>query len=122
MQYSSSFIFRYARVLFLKREYQLAIPIIKQAIDLYPTTDKYCDLATCYLETGKYKEAENAFSDAITMLPHHIVPRYQLYLLYQKTGEKEKAENMANSIIQIKPKNDNERIREIRNQLFKKAF
>ena len=106
----------------MKREYQLAIPIIKQAIDPYPTTDKYCDLATCYLETGKYKEAENAFSDAITMLPHHIVPRYQLYLLYQKTGEKEKAENMANSIIQIKPKNDNERIREIRNQLFKKAF
>ncbi|WP_336528544.1 O-antigen ligase family protein [Bacteroides acidifaciens] len=122
IQYSSSFIFRYARVLFLKREYQSAIPIIKQAIGLYPTTDKYCDLATCYLETGKYKEAENAFSDAIAMLPHHIIPRYQLYLLYKKTGEKEKADHIANSIIRIKPKNDNEHIREIKNQLFKEAF
>lgn len=111
---TSDFIFRYAYTLYLKDEYKLALPIMKQAIFLYPTTDKYCDLGGIYQSLGEFDLAEEAFQNAVRLLPHLIYPHYCLFLLYKKTGKYEKAEETAWKILRIVPKKDNEQSREIK--------
>lgn len=114
IKYSSDFILRYAYTLYLKGEYKLALPVMQQAIFLYPTTDKYCDLGIIYQSFGEFKLAEEAFQDAVNLLPHLIYPHYCLFLLYKDTGESNKVEETAKTILKIIPKKDNEQSREIK--------
>ncbi len=114
VEYSSDFVFRYAYTLYLKDEYILALPIMKQAIYLYPTTDKYCDLGNIYQSLGEFKLAEDAFQNAVGMLPHLIYPHYCLFLLYKEAGKQDKANQVARNIMNMVPKIDNEQAREIK--------
>lgn len=111
---TSDFIFRYAYTLYLKDEYKLALPIMKQAIFLYPTTDKYCDLGIIYQSLEEFDLAEEAFQNAVRLLPHLIYPQYCLFLLYKETGEYDKTDETARKILNIVPKKDNVQNREIK--------
>ncbi|EKJ89182.1 O-Antigen ligase [Bacteroides finegoldii] len=111
---SADFIFRYAYTLYLKGEYELALPIMKQAIFLYPTTDKYCDLGNIYKSLGNLEFAEKTYKKAIELLPHFIYPRYCLFLLYKENGKQDVTGQVAQDILDMVPKKDNEEIREIK--------
>jgi serine/threonine protein kinase len=50
-------IFNKAAQHFMRREFQEAIPLIKEAYDLYPNSSFLYDLARCYIELKQYKEA-----------------------------------------------------------------
>jgi len=52
------FVYRYAKSLFLAEDYERCIPVLLQAIRLYPSTDKYMDLGECYRQTGRGELAE----------------------------------------------------------------
>lgn len=111
---SSDFMFRYARLLYLKGEYELAIPAVKQAIYLYPTTDKYCDLGDVFLRLEKYNEAEQAYWRAVRLLPNLAYPRYCLFLLYKEMNQKQEATEMARQILIMTPKKENRRYEEMK--------
>lgn len=117
IKYSTNFILRYARILYLKGEYHAAIPVIEQAIHLYPTTDKYCELGNIYQSIFLYKKAEKAYNEAIYLLPKRIYPHYCLFLLYKETGQKNKAIEKAYDIINISPKKVNQRYIEIKSDV-----
>lgn len=109
----SDFLFRYSRILYLKGEYHSAIPAVKQAIYLYPTTDKYCDLGDIYQHLNQNKKAEQAYKYAIHLMPYLVYPNYCLFLLYKETGQKEKALKEANHIINMPHKIENHQYKEI---------
>lgn len=113
MKNSSEFIFRYARLLYLKGEYELAIPVVKQAIFLYPTTDKYCDLGDIFQHLDKSEQAERSYQYAVWLLPNLAYPRYCLFLLYKESGRKWEATKMARQILEMTPKKANERYDEM---------
>lgn len=114
VKYSTDFIFRYAHILYLKNEYEIAIPIVKQAIQLYPTTDKYCHLAQMYQYTNEYKLAEETYLYAIKMLPHFISPHYNLLLLYKEIGRDRDAQMIALHILENFPSKDHKLHKELK--------
>lgn len=116
---SKDFMSQYAKVLYMKEEYELCIPILKQAIVLYPTTEKYIDLGNCYQILGNYSEAEYCYTYASKMIPLLIYPQYCLFVLYQETKREKEAILLARKIIHMKIKKTNEtqRVMEIKRLL-----
>lgn len=110
---STDYLLRYARILYMKEEYQTAIPVMQQAILLYPTTDKICELGDIYQSMNQYEMAEQAYSQAIYLLPTRIYPHFCLFLLYKNTGQKNKAMRKAYDIINTPPKKINQHYQEI---------
>lgn len=117
ISHSNEFISQYAKVLYMKEEYELCIPVLKQSIVLYPTTEKYIDLGNCYQILGEYTHAENCYKYASKMIPTLIYPHYCLFLLYQETGREKKAILLAQKIVRMKIKNETQRVMEIKRLL-----
>lgn len=114
---NTDFLLRYARILYMKGEYKIAIPIMKQAILLYPTTDKYCELGDIYQSLEQYENAEQAYRHAIYLLPTRIYSHYCLFCLYKNTDQKEKAIDKAYDIIKLSPKKKSQHYIEIISQV-----
>lgn len=66
-----------------------------------------------------YKEAEIHFRLAYNMCPVRFVPLYELMLLYQETGERERAVKIAKEICKKKIKVDSNKVKFIRHEAFK---
>ena len=58
--------------------------------------------------------AEKTYKKAIELLPHFIYPRYCLFLLYKENGKQDVTGQVAQDILDMVPKKDNEEIREIK--------
>lgn len=110
---SGEFTFKYAKHLFLKTEYEKCIPILQQAILLYPSTDKYLDLGECYQQTGNIKQAELCYEYASQMLPRLIYPPYHLFNLYRQNENTKKALETAIHLIKINPISKTDFVRDI---------
>ena len=108
------FMLRYARILYMTGDYEHAIPALEQAIALYPTTDKYCDLGHLYEANGNLQAAETMYRNASCLLPHLLYPYYCLLILYEDEGQIDQAREMALRILSISPKIDNEQAHHIR--------
>lgn len=119
LKMSKEFIFKYAKYLYLKAEYLKCIPILQQAILLYPSTDKYIDLGECYQQTGHVKQAESCYNYASQMLPHLIYPPYCLFNLYRQHDNKKEALEKALFIINIKQRRESEFTKKIENEAYK---
>lgn len=111
---STDFVFHYAYILYLKGEYEEAIPVLQQAIHLYPTTDKYCDLGNAYQELEQFDKAEEAYKEAKGLLPHRFYPRYCLFMLYKENGFMPKAKQEAEGIMQLLHKTNDSQEQEIK--------
>ena len=108
------FVYRYAKSLFLMEDYERCIPVLLQAIQLYPSTDKYMDLGECYRQTGRSELAEACYKEASRLLPCLVEPTYCLLLWYEQTGEREKAAEAAWQILHIKSPVRNETVERIK--------
>ena len=62
----------------------------------------------------RYEEAEHHFLHASRMCPVRFVPLYQLYQLYKKTGNEEKARHMGETILNKPVKADSAMINSIK--------
>ncbi|MDR2292602.1 MAG: hypothetical protein LBE11_03915 [Prevotellaceae bacterium] len=72
---------------------------IFNVLELFPTSETYCIFGERYVQKGIYCKAEEYFKIASSMTPNRILPNYNLFKLYQKSGDKEKASLMANKIL-----------------------
>ncbi|MCC6287690.1 MAG: hypothetical protein IT249_07380 [Chitinophagaceae bacterium] len=62
------------------------------------------ELGYCYERLHNYELAEKYYIQAIHVSPSKLAPRYQLLLFYDRTGRKEKAKEIGEKILGIKPK------------------
>ncbi|MBQ8225291.1 MAG: O-antigen ligase family protein [Bacteroides sp.] len=104
----------YAKVLFINKQSQEAIPVLKQLVRLRPTLEVYMDLGVCHREVGAYEEARHCFETGSRMLPAFITPRYQLFRLYRCMGDEEAASKEAENLRTMPVKVENEKVRRMR--------
>jgi len=72
---------------------------------------------------GNIREAEESYLNALDMMPGMLFPRYQLFMLYAESGQKERAAQVAGEIlsmpVRIKTTATHEMIEEVRSILEK---
>lgn len=64
----------------------------------------YVIMGNNYKDMKHYDLAEQAYYKAYSVMPNRLYPLYQLMLLYQDSGNKQKAQAMAKRVIEMKPK------------------
>lgn len=64
----------------------------------------YVLMGNNYKDMKHYDLAEQAYNKAYSVMPNRLYPLYQLMLLYQDSGNKQKAQAMAKRVIEMKPK------------------
>lgn len=67
-RFHPDFVMRYARILYLKEEYEKAIPVLLQARKFYPSTQIHIDLGNAYQITGQYAKAQEMYQMAEQLL------------------------------------------------------
>ena len=72
-----------------------------------------------FKEMGEYSKAENMYLCAFQIVPNRHYPLYLLMILYNETGQTEKAKAMANVLLKKPVKVQSEAIREIREEAAK---
>jgi tetratricopeptide (TPR) repeat protein len=98
---NGGYLYNYGALLAENGEYEKSIEVLELSITRYFSSDVYFYLAESYKALGKYKEAEQAYRSAIASVPHKIVPRYRLALLYFENGECEKFRLMATQSLEM---------------------
>lgn len=71
----------------------------------------YLDIAMISARLNNVHEAETYFKTACGIEPHRFKPRVMLMDFYHKTGQLEKARQMAQTILYLKPKIDSNEVR-----------
>ncbi|NLE33427.1 MAG: tetratricopeptide repeat protein, partial [Bacteroidales bacterium] len=71
----------------------------------------YLDIAMISTRLNNVHEAETYFKTACGIEPHRFKPRVMLMDFYHKTGQLEKARQMAQTILDLKPKIDSNEVR-----------
>lgn len=82
--------------------------LVKDAVELYPSTQFLCDLAEQYKENGDNK-AEKYYKTAIASNPSLVMPRYNLFELYMEKQDTVSAVSIATEIINQNVKIQNTR-------------
>lgn len=80
-------------------EAEIAPQIRERINDLYSSCETWCDIGNIYTKEGEYGKAEQYYITASYMIPTRLKPNYYLWVLYQKSGDKEKAIQTANKIL-----------------------
>ena len=114
---SATYMNRYGEYLFNNNEYEKAIPILEQANRINPNSRMLDILGVCYLKQKRYDEALISFDCSKKMVPSRILPRFHLFQLYIETGNKAKAKETAEEILEFKVKVVNSTVIRIRNEM-----
>lgn len=93
------FVLCYAKILYNNQQYLQAIPVLQQAYKIKPLYSIARDLGICYQELHSWTKAEEQFLLASQLIPGRISPRASLLQLYQQTQQYQKAQDMANIIL-----------------------
>lgn len=74
----------------------------------------YVLMGNNYKDMSHYDLAEQAYKKAFSVMPNRLYPLYQLMLLYQDSGDSQKARAMAKRVIGMKPKIESRATREMK--------
>lgn len=104
--------FRRGKSLYFDHEYESAIADLSHAIKIATSIKKQVDYmynwrAKCYLEQANYSEAAKDFEVAIVGFPKDEKMQYSLGISHFKSGNKEKAIEVAQKIIELNSSNEN---------------
>ena len=108
---------RYAYVLYEKRQYKEAIPMLERSVSLFPTAEKVLDLGDAYKEVHSYEKAADCYRMASFMLPSYITPPYKLFSLYKELGQHDKAMEYARKVSAMKVKVENKLTESIKREM-----
>ncbi|GHT77093.1 hypothetical protein AGMMS50262_17240 [Bacteroidia bacterium] len=97
---SELFLYNYAAELNVAKQYDKSLAIAQECEKLWEDYDLQMLMADNYQNMQQYQEAEFHYIKASNMCPVKFMPLYQLYKLYEVTGEKENALEIANKIIE----------------------
>ncbi len=109
--------FKYGQALKLQGNCEAAIPKLERAIDYYCDPYVFNNLGLCYQETGNYEKAAFYFYLSHYLMPYKLYPIYLLAKLYEAEGEKEKAMEMANYLLNMEVKVPSPAITEMREEM-----
>ncbi len=118
LSHNPFFLFNYGAELSVAGHYKEGLNILNKAKPLIYDSDVFVYLGNCYLGLQKYKQAEDAYMEAIHLKPYLFIPRYQLVHLYVHRGNNKKAVQMAKEIIALKPKVNTNMIRNIKHEMY----
>jgi hypothetical protein len=95
------FVLRYGRTLYTQGDLLNVQPVLEKGLSLRPTSELASDLGRCYFYQGRWKEAEQKYHLAASMIPNYIVPHHLLFKLYRLKGMPEEAEREARLMLTI---------------------
>jgi len=87
----SFFLATYGKLLKQNGQVEEATSILKEAIQIQPTSDLYLALGDCYQQENQITDAESAYDYALQMVPSRTKPVYLLAQLYRQTGQEQDA-------------------------------
>ncbi|MCK5269018.1 MAG: SpoIIE family protein phosphatase, partial [Spirochaetes bacterium] len=97
-------------------EYKIAIPLLKEYIQVYTTNDiAYLKLAICYEKTGDNKSALENYEIAIELGDSQVLAYTQSAILLAKKGDKERALSYFEEALSIKP--GDKRLKQLKEKL-----
>ncbi len=113
------FLYNYTTALYLAGEYKECLFVAEQCRSYWADYDLELVLAGGYKELELYGEAEKHLKIAYNMCPVRFVPLYELMLLYQDTGEREKAIYIAREILKKTIKVNSNKVKFIKQEASK---
>lgn len=93
-----------AKTKFFLGSYRSSLCDLNRAENYISNTVLYIAIGDSYLNIKEYDLAENAYENAINMVPNRLYPKYLLLKLYIQNGQAEKADSAANIISNTKLK------------------
>ena len=114
LKFNGDFLLNYGKALSMAEEHEKAVEILEYAKNYYPNTILYTALGDSYKALGRTNKAEEAYLHAWHMIPSRFYPKYLLAKLYDETGQKAKAVQVANELLNKEVKIDSKAIEEIR--------
>jgi O-antigen polymerase len=107
----------YGSSLIFQNKYQEALTILCEAKKYYYDYELCITLGDCQEKLDNNEEAIKNYQLAGSIIPHKFYPRYLLALLYKKIGEREKAFEIANELINKPVKIESEEISKIKTEM-----
>jgi len=107
----------YGKALTINKNWYKANQILVKASDLRSDPILYTALGDSYKAMKEYKKAENAYLQSWYMEPDKFYPKYLLAKLYNETGQKKKAANIAFELINKKVKVESMTITKIKKEM-----
>lgn len=117
LRYNPYFLYNYGAELSVAEMYNKSILILEMAKNYLNGADLYTYLGNSYEGIGNIEKAEESFLQAMYLIPHRFYPRYRLVLLYEKTGQIEKAIKLANEIVEMDVKVESEIVNRIKKEM-----
>ena len=116
---NGDFLMNYGKALSMNKQNKMAIQILEKAKQYLNTTIIETTLGDAYKETNQNSKAEIAYQHAADMIPSRFYPMYLLAKLYDESGDKIKAVEMAEEILKKEIKIPSTAIREIQTEMKK---
>lgn len=114
LRYNSNFLYNYGAELSLIGQYQKSIELLKECEQKLNDADVYTYLGNSYEGIGMVNEAEKSFEQASYIIPHKLYPKYRLVYLYANMNQIDKALEMANKVLKMKPKIESDITRKLK--------
>ncbi|MBO9203841.1 O-antigen ligase family protein [Niastella sp. MAH-29] len=113
-QRNGEYLMQYAKSLSMTGNDALALQMLQQAKYFLSSCIIETAMGDCERKLGNYINAEKSYVNAMYMIPNRFYPFYLLMTLYNETGQKIKALEMAKAIESKKVKIPSKAIREIK--------
>lgn len=114
---NGQFLVQYGKALEMAEKYESSIAILIEAKQHLNNTILYTCLGNNNKALGKHTEAEQAYLHAWHMNPSRFYPLYLLAKLYDETGQKEKANEVAKELLEKDIKIESTAIEEIKEEM-----
>jgi len=95
---------RYAKYLSDNGDYAAFIRVTARSGFPFMTSDLACDMGIAYMSLNQTEKAEQILLSACCMVPSKVLPKYLLFTLYKKNGQREKATEKAKEILNMEIK------------------
>jgi len=116
---NGAFLVQYGKALEMAEKYENSIAILNEAKLHLNNTILYTCLGNNYKAMNKNTEAEQAYLQAFNMAPARFYPLYLLAKLYDETGQKEKAVEMATKVMEKEVKIESTAVKEVKEEMRK---
>lgn len=107
----------HGKCLLMNNEYTEARIVLEKAKLYRSDPILYTALGDTYKAKKEYEKAENAYLRAWQIIPHKFYPKYLLAKLYDETGQKTKAKEIAKELLNKEVKVASKAIEEMREEL-----
>lgn len=81
--------------------------ILQRIAELFPNPETYCSLGLLLEQQGLNEQAEALYHSAADMIPNQIRANYYIFKLHERTGDKEKTDQIAARILHQRVKIEN---------------